>query len=198
MPIASKLAPFILLSLVATWAASALADPPAHAPAHGWRKKHDPYYVGYTGKQWEEDYGVLSGSCNREAVATVLGGVVGGVIGSRVSRPEDRTVATIIGAAAGALIGNRIGRDLDEADRSCLGHALEVGRTGQTVVWTNELTRVRYEIAPGNDRQRDGAACRAFTLLAIAGEKKSSRSGVACQSQPGLWKVVESVGARIT
>ena len=22
------------------------AEPPAHAPAHGWRKKHDPAYVG--------------------------------------------------------------------------------------------------------------------------------------------------------
>lgn len=196
MSVAAKVAPFILVSLVASWSASAFAAPPAHAPAHGWRKQHDPYYVGYTGRHWEHDYGVLSGRCNREAVATVLGGVVGGVIGSRVSERENRTVATIIGAAAGALIGNRIGRELDEADRSCLGHALEVGRSGQAVVWTNEATRVRYEMAPGADRQRDGAACRAFTLLAIAGEKQSSRSGVACQSEPGLWKVVESVGAR--
>jgi len=33
----------------------ALADPPDHAPAHGWRKKHDPAYVGYTGREWERD-----------------------------------------------------------------------------------------------------------------------------------------------
>ena len=34
----------------------ALSQPPPHAPAHGWRKKNDPYYVGYTGRQWERDF----------------------------------------------------------------------------------------------------------------------------------------------
>jgi len=46
--------------------AAVMADPPAHAPAHGWRKKHDPYYVGYTGRQWADDYGVRSGRCDRD------------------------------------------------------------------------------------------------------------------------------------
>lgn len=52
-----------------------LADPPAHARAHGWRAKH----VGHTGNEWELDYGVVSGTCNRKAVVTVLGGITGGV-----------------------------------------------------------------------------------------------------------------------
>lgn len=97
MPALAKAAPFILLLLVGAWCAEAVAEPPPHAPAHGWRKKHDPHYVGYTGKQWEHDYDILSGRCNREAVATVLGSVVGAVVGSRTAEPEDRTVATIIG-----------------------------------------------------------------------------------------------------
>ena len=42
----------------------AYADPPAWAPAHGWRKKHDPYYQGYSGTQWEQDYGIINGQCN--------------------------------------------------------------------------------------------------------------------------------------
>lgn len=75
------------------------------------------YYVGYPGKHWEHDYGVLSGRCNREEVATVLGGVVGAVVGSRTSAEENRTVATIAGAVTGAFIGNWIGRKLDSADR---------------------------------------------------------------------------------
>src|SRR5262245_22178335 len=86
------------------------ADPPAHAPAHGWRKKHDPAYVGYTGTQWEHDYQVTSGSCNREEIGAVVGGVIGGAVGAKTSSPENRTVAVIIGVAAGALIGSRIGR----------------------------------------------------------------------------------------
>jgi len=191
MTIAPKVASFVLLLLVGGWFTTVLADPPPHAPAHGWRKKHDPYYVGFSGKQWERDYEILSGRCNREAIATVLGGVTGAVIGSRTSTAENRTVATIVGAAAGALIGKWIGRQLDEADRSCVGHALEVGKSGQRVIWSNDSTGVRYEIVPGVDRERNGAACREFALLATSGAEKSSRQGVACQSQPGVWEIVE-------
>lgn len=185
----SKAALFILFLLVGAWSAEAFADPPSHAPAHGWRKKHDPYYVGYTGRQWEHDYGILSGRCNREAVATVLGGVVGAAVGSRTADPEDRTIATIIGAAAGALIGNWIGRRLDDADRACIGHALELGESGQRVLWKNEATGVQYELVPGADRERDGTACREFTLATVAGEEKAARRGVACRSQPGAWEI---------
>lgn len=185
----SKAASIILLLLVGAWVTEAVADPPPHAPAHGWRKKHDPYYVGYTGKQWEHDYGILSGHCNREAVATVLGGVIGATVGNRTADPEDRTVATIIGAAAGALLGNWIGRKLDDADRGCIGHALELGKPGQRIQWTNDSTGVQYELVPGADRKRDGTACREFTLAAVAGGEKSSRQGVACESQPGAWEL---------
>lgn len=185
----TKSASVILLLLVGAWSAEALADPPSHAPAHGWRKKHDPYYVGYTGRHWEHDYGILSGRCDREAVATVLGGVVGAAVGSRTADPEDRTVATIIGAVAGAVIGNWIGRKLDDSDRACIGHALELGKSGERVLWTNESTGVDYELVPGAERNRDGTACREFTLAAAAGGERSSRPGVACQAQTGVWEI---------
>jgi surface antigen len=191
MTIAAKVRSLMLMPALAVSTSLALADPPAHAPAHGWRRHHDPYYVGYTGRHWEHDYDIRSGHCNREAVATVLGGIVGGVVGSRVAEPENRTVATIIGAAAGALLGRKIGREMDEADRGCFGHALEVGRAGQLVVWTNESTGVRYEMKPGAERKRDGAACREFTLRAVTGRARSSRQGIACESEAGLWHVVE-------
>jgi surface antigen len=196
MRVAKKTTSIVLLLLAGAWSAAAVADPPRHAPAHGWRKQHDPFYVGYSGRHWEHDFEILSGRCNREAVATVLGGVVGAVVGSRVAEPENRTVATIIGAAAGALIGNRIGHELDQADRSCVGHALEVGRTGQRIVWTNESIGVNYEVALGRDRTREGTACREFTLLAAEGSKKSSQRGIACQSQPGVWQIEELKTAR--
>ena len=146
MPNVIKVAPFILFLLVAAWSVAAFADPPRHTPAHGWRQKHDPYYVGCTGKHWEHDYGILSGHCNREAVATILGGVIGGVIGSKVGDDDNRSVAIIIGAAAGALIGNKIGRELDDADRSCFGHALEVGKPGQMVTSNNQTYAKAYAI----------------------------------------------------
>lgn len=184
-----KTALFLAIVFVGAWTAEILAAPPAHAPAHGWRKKHDPYYVGYTGTKWERDYDIHLGRCNREAVGAVLGGVLGGVIGSRVGEGDNRTVATIIGAAAGALIGAKIGRELDEGDRACIGHALEIGVDGRRVTWENPATRVRYELVPAAGGKRGGSACRDFTLVALAGSQQSSRRATACQSAPGVWQI---------
>jgi surface antigen len=167
-----------------------LADPPAHAPAHGWRKKNDPYYVGYTGTKWERDYDIDSGRCNREEIGAVLGGVAGGVIGSRVGSAENRTVAVIIGAAAGALLGARIGRELDEADRRCLGHALEIGGVGRRVSWTNSASGVSYVLVPGEGSRASQGTCRDFTLTASRAGAKSERKARACQSAVGVWKIV--------
>ncbi len=138
-----------------------------------------------------QSYDISSGTCNREAIATVLGGVVGGVVASRVASPENRTVAMIIGAIAGAAIGNRIGEKLDDADRGCFAHVLEIAKSRQRISWANEVTQVRYELSPGADRQRNGAACREFTLVTVAGKAKSSHRGVACQAQPGAWQIAE-------
>lgn len=186
-----KIAQCLLVALVVMWSAEALAAPPDHAPAHGWRKKHDPYYVGYTGRHWDRDFGILSGRCNREEIGTVVGGVIGGVIGSEVADRDDRAVATIIGAAVGALIGNRIGREMDEADRGCFAHALEVGKAGQTIAWENASTGVRYEMLPGDGNSRQGEDCRGYTFRAFAGERRSTSSGVACPADDGLWKIVQ-------
>jgi surface antigen len=178
----------VLLSALAVCAAS-FAQPPAHAPAHGWRKKHDPSYAGYNGQQWERDFDIASGSCNRQEIATVIGAVAGGAIANRVA-DEHRTVATIVGAIAGAVIGNRIGRELDDADRSCFGHALEIGTAGQRVTWTNDATGLRYELSPGADRPRGGATCREYTLVTGVGRRdRASHTGLACRSAQGAWQI---------
>jgi surface antigen len=185
-------ATLLMVSSFIVWAAPVLADPPAHAPAHGWRKKNDPHYVGYTGKQWDHDYDITGGSCNRQEIATVIGGIAGGAIARRVAEPENRTVATIVGVIAGAVIGNRIGKELDEADRSCFGHALEIGQTGQRITWTNETNGLRYELSPGADRPRATQACREYTLVTIADRRdRTSHTGLACQSAPGVWQVAQ-------
>lgn len=190
MAISMKSARMIVLTLAASWVAAAIADPPPHAPAHGWRKKHGASHVGFSGLHWEHDYEIASGRCNREAIATVAGGVVGGFVANRLA-DEHRTVATIIGAAAGALVGNRIGEKLDERDRSCVGHALELGDSGRPVAWTNESTGVHYELSPGATRERGDARCREYRMVAVADRTRSSRRGLACQSGDGVWQIVE-------
>ena len=175
------------------------ADPPPWAPAHGYRKKHDDehhdkhekYYVGYSGVEYDHDFDVVQGRCNREQVGAALGGVVGGVIGNQVAQPQDRVVATIIGAAIGALVGAKIGRDLDDGDRACFGHALELGATGQHVIWTNETNHVRYELVPGDGSHDGGKVCRRFTLVTVDGNNRASHKGAACQSSRGVWEMVK-------
>ncbi|HVY80239.1 MAG TPA: glycine zipper 2TM domain-containing protein [Steroidobacteraceae bacterium] len=180
---------FFIAALFTSVSLQAFADPPDHAPAHGWRKKHDQRYVGYTGTTWEEDYEVATGHCNREAIGAVLGGVAGGVIGSKVASPENRTVGILLGAAAGAIIGAKIGRDLDDGDRGCFGHALEIVRPGGRVMWDNPATGVSYVLVPGKGRGEQAASCREFTLIATRGREKSTRKGVACQTERGVWKI---------
>jgi surface antigen len=184
----------LMATAFVAWAAPVavvLAQPPAHAPAHGWRRKNDPSYAGYNGRQWERDFDISSGSCNRQEIATVVGGIAGGVIANRVA-DEHKAVATIVGVIAGAVIGNRIGRELDEADRGCFGHALEIGTAGQRVAWTNDATGVRYELSPGADRPRNGQTCREYTLVTGVGRKdRVSHTGLACRSAVGAWQVAQ-------
>jgi surface antigen len=97
----------------------------------------------------------------------------------------------LIGAAAGAFIGNRIGRNIDKADEACIGHTLELGEAGQPVRWTNEVTGVDYQVVPGADRNRDGSVCREFTFTAVDGRDRSTRLGLGCESEPGVWQIVQ-------
>jgi surface antigen len=178
-----------LLALVSLSLVSmpAPADPPPWAKAHGWRKKNDPNYVGYTGKKWKQDYGVVEGRCDTDKVGAVLGGVVGGVVGSKVGSGENRPVATVVGTVLGAVIGAKIGRTLDEADRACIGHALELAAERTTVVWTNPGTGVHYELTPTRNLGDAKNPCREFRAKVSSGKVADVVAGVACRRGAGDW-----------
>jgi surface antigen len=176
------------LVMLAVLPVPAPAEPPAHAKAHGWRKKNDPNYVGYTGKKWEKDYGVVEGRCNAAAVGAVLGGVAGGIVGSRVAEREDRPVAIILGTAIGAIIGHKVGEQLDERDRGCMGHALELAAEKKTVAWTNKVTGVTYQVTPTRGFTDGGVSCRDFTTRLSTSQKKEALKGTACRRGNGEWE----------
>lgn len=161
------------------------ADPPPYAKAHGWRKKNDPNYVGYTGKVWPQDYGVVSGRCQSDVILGVAGAAVGGVIGSQVGSGTGRTVATIAGVALGAIVGSNIGRQLDQGDEACIGHSLELVPPGQPVRWTGS-SGTAYTLVP---MKAAGDDCREFKLEAAANGKRSFGTRVACRSGDGVWKL---------
>lgn len=178
-----------LLGLAFLLPPRAWADPPAHAPAHGWRKKHDPYYLGYRGTKWPRDYGVLMGRCDHSAIGAVLGGVVGGAIGSQIGKGEGRAVAIVVGTVLGAVIGAQIGRDLDEADRGCIGHTLELVPPGQRVAWHNARTEVDYVVIPGRRFEANDRECREFvTERTLEGRRLVTRNQ-ACRDDDGRWQI---------
>ncbi|TMI38126.1 MAG: hypothetical protein E6H41_08640, partial [Betaproteobacteria bacterium] len=67
----------------------------------------DPsFYLGYTGKKWTKDYGVIAGTCDAAAVS--------------------KSVAAKQEGAVAMMSGTKIRPQLDDADRGCWGHALEL------------------------------------------------------------------------
>ena len=187
LPFLSRALPGLLSVLLV---APAFADPPDHAKAHGWRKKNDPYYVGYTGREWPKDYGIVTGHCNRDEIGTVVGAVVGGAIGSQVGEGSKRNVAIVVGAVLGAVIGREIGKDLDDGDRACVGHSLELVKDGQSVRWVNERTHVSYLLTPRAPAKGEPSTCRKYDLKATLDGKSRTSSGKACRSGEGTWSIV--------
>ncbi|MFL6548278.1 MAG: RT0821/Lpp0805 family surface protein [Povalibacter sp.] len=187
-PRLKRIATLCITALVLA-SATAMSDPPDHAKAHGWRKKHDARYVGYTGGDWDRDFGVLEGSCHRKEIGTVLGAVAGGAIGSQIGNGDGRTVAIIVGSVLGGIIGREIGKDLDQEDRACVGHALELAKNGQRVRWTNEQTHVTYLLTPIATDAKDPKNCRRFAIETHAGDKGEKSKGRACRDDRGTWSM---------
>ncbi|WP_018079248.1 glycine zipper 2TM domain-containing protein [Thiobacillus denitrificans] len=182
----------VTLALAALVAAGpALANPPGHAPAHGYYKKHYDHdhdrkhhkkarhYQGKSGVAYAHDYGISSGRCNRDEIGAVIGGVTGAVIGSQVAGRDDRVVGMVVGGVLGAVLGHAVGDSMDERDRACMGHALELGRPGVPVAWHRDGHDYRF--TPRGDA-RDG--CR-YATLAVNG--RAPHDVLACPSGRGEW-----------
>ena len=139
---------------------ASLAAPPDWAPAHGWRKKNDPSYAGHSGREWDYDYGVRAGSCDRGRIGQVLGGVVGGVAGGAIG-------AEVAKGSRPARRGDRRwhGRSVPPSARRSGGawtrptaRASDTRWSWPTMArassWTNPNTRMTYQLTPA--RRRSG------------------------------------------
>jgi surface antigen len=185
--------PLIIAVAATLGAGPALADPPGHAPAHGYykndkkekkNKNNDKdnksgQYQGKSGVVYVQDYGISSGRCNRDEIGAVIGGVTGAAIGGQIAGREDRVVGMVIGGVLGAVLGHAIGDSMDDRDRACMGHALELGRPGIPVEWRNDGHHYRF--TPQGDA-RDG--CRNATLV-VDGRKP--HDVLACPTGRGEW-----------
>jgi surface antigen len=179
------------IAATAATSAAAFAEPPPHAKAHGWRKKNDPAYRGYTGQPWHDDFGVRSGRCDTDAVLAAVGAVAGGVIGNRTASDGNRTVATVVGAVIGGVLGAKIGDAIDDRDRACIGHSLELAATGRPVAWRNPSSGIDYTLRPVRDAA-DG--CREFELAAARGGRPQAERLYACREAGGAWEFARRRG----
>jgi surface antigen len=125
---------------------------------------------------------------SQDEILAVAGAVSGGVIGGKVASPENRAVGVLVGAVLGGLIGAKIGDRIDERDRACIGHALELARTGQSVRWTNPTTGLGYQMKPVSDL---AGGCRQVELR-TDGRRSKPTTLQACSKNSGAWSFRES------
>lgn len=115
----------LALSMVAPMAtAPALADPPRHAPAHGYRDKQiydsrgyylEPRVLHRNDRIWRGRDGHYH--CRRDNGTTglVIGAAVGGLAGHEIAGEGDKVLGTVLGAIGGGLLG----RAIDRGDLKC-------------------------------------------------------------------------------
>jgi len=135
--------------------------------------------------------GIPEGTCNRKAIGALMGGAIGGVIGAQVGDGASRNIAILVGAAAGTLIGSHIGRKMDEADRACVGEALEKAGDNRTVAWASTDGSTTYRVTPLARSPDTDPACRMFELQAATTAGSSTSKANACRDRDGTWRVIE-------
>jgi hypothetical protein len=97
----------------AVTAVPVLADPPAWAPAHGYRAKHGQIAYRQTDngvRYWRGEDGRYYCKRRNGTTGLLVGAALGALLGRAVDTRGERATGTILGAAAGALIGREIDR----------------------------------------------------------------------------------------
>ncbi len=136
-------------------------------------------------------FGIPDGTCNKKAIGAVMGGAIGGVIGAQMGEGTSRRIAILVGAAAGTLIGSHVGRKMDEADRACIGEALEKSGDNRTVAWASGDGSTTYRVTPLAPMPQTDPACRMFELQAATAAGSSTSKAQACRDADGSWRVIE-------
>lgn len=215
---ANKVVPilsFAMFFLPVMYVGHAYADPPPWAPAHGYRDRQDQgdderdyrreqrYDDEDEGRERyrrrdEEDapyippYGIERGTCDREAIGQVLGGVTGAAIGSTVGHGGENAAAIIGGAIVGVIVGGTIGRAMDNIDQGCVGQILEHAPDGRMVAWHDATGRTQYQVTPDRPYRNDqGRFCRTYTTNSTGNGFNRRARNTACRDSNGTWQKID-------
>lgn len=118
----------------------------------------------------------------------VIGGLVGGAVGSQMVDGRGRITATILGTLAGLAVGGAVGRSMAERDRQLTAHALETVRTGVPSQWVNPDSGNRYVVTPTRTLETPEGPCREYTVNATVAGRAERLWGVACRQADGSWR----------
>jgi len=135
------------------------------------------------------------GGMNKQGGGTLLGGLAGGLVGSRFGGGEGKLVATGLGAVAGALIGGQIGKSMDDNDRRMAEltsqRALETAPIGNSVEWRNPDNGHSGYVTPTKTfKSEEGRYCREYTHTIMVGGQQEKAYGKACRKPDGQWQIV--------
>ena len=105
----------LAIAVVTTGPLPVLADPPAWAPAHGYRKKDRGGDVVVVQPRRRD-----CGGIDNQFVGSTAGAAGGAALGNALSgrNSDDRLVGSVAGAAGGALLGGLAGQSADRS-RGC-------------------------------------------------------------------------------
>ncbi len=164
-----------------------MADPPAHAPAHGWRAKHDGQrHKHKQPKHYPAPIDYDAGHCAQTEIGAVLGGVAGGVLGSTIGKGDGNIAATIGGVVVGVLLGGSIGQTMEQQDQSCAGRLLATVPDGRSAGFINKRGHETV-IRPLDTFERRNRTCRSYTATAVIAGSPDTISGIACLDDRGRW-----------
>lgn len=134
-----------------------------------------------------------SSPVNKQAIGTVGGGLVGGLLGSQVGGGKGRLWTTGAGVLLGALAGSSIGGSLDKADQMYANRALTqaaAAPVGQQISWANPDTgNSGTYTTTRTGRTNSGSQCREFTQTIMIGGQAKQGVGTACQNSDGSWQI---------
>jgi len=133
------------------------------------------------------------------AACAAGGGGGGPAVEGRPAPPlptdDTRLLALSVGTLAGSQLGGNMGRRLTDADRAQMQastqRALESGRNGEAVHWTNARSGNTGSTTPqARFTTSDGTTCREFQQAVTVEGENATAYGTACRQPDGRWTVV--------
>lgn len=140
--------------------------------------------------------GCASGDYGQKQMGgALIGGGLGGLLGSQIGGGTGQLAATAAGAVFGMLAGSEVGSSLDRADRlyAARSHhaALETAPAGTITRWSNPDTGHFGSVTPTRTwRAPGGRYCREYQQSVTVGGQHQRAYGTACRQPDGSWEVV--------